>query len=182
VTRPGVIAVLALLVIAAAGCGVSDPYRARSTPTRATQPSRASSAREDAADGIPRAQVRSRPQPTPAGALRAFASRWDTWSAATATRQQRALAGLATGAWRATLGAGGGSRPPPAHVSRGTVVMVHVGGHGATRDGLAVVTRQRYHQGRPAGPREDRLYRARIRHVRGGWLIAAWTPVGEESG
>jgi hypothetical protein len=173
-TAPGV-AAAAAFSIAAAGCGLSDPYRGSGSKTTATTAARS------AATVQPAGRTASAPAPSrsPQTVLEQFALAYGDVSLNDLTARERQLGALATPGLASKLAAGAQSaaaeaaRGLPAGASMVSAVSsVHVGGRNGMRTRATVVLQQAVElAGGVAQPPVETTYSAKLSHTTAGWRV-----------
>jgi hypothetical protein len=195
---------LALLTLAAAGCGVSDPYKNTTTVT-ATAPTAATSTtttpqamsppdnRDPAPERggtIPRRTravqdqlADSAASPTPQRALERYAAIYLNWDAASVVAIQRRLAAISLGQARAQAqqAATSASRDPKLTASkvtnRGRVIAISPGLLAAARHWVIVTREQTSGQGDYHDlPATLHVTYAAVAHTAEGWVVNQWAP------
>lgn len=181
------IAIVAL-VLATAAIGVASGGHGGSDAPRAASPSsdRAVPPPIDAPQPPePRRRPIAAPQHSarsPADAVRTFALRFTNWGWRDAGRQQRELAGLASGTLRRTIRAAARTSALDAQLrrdqpsSRGTVEAITIHGHGAIRHTIVVTREQTFsHAIADEGGLHWHVYTATVARRAGhGWAITSW--------
>jgi hypothetical protein len=185
-TRTPTLSVVACaLAVAIAGC--RDPYRSDrarpvAPPPTSSQTTPSDIDRPGPPAGAPPATA-ERPPRSARKAARSFATGWANWDWGSAARQQRALAGLATGDLARQLRTNADStridarlaRDKPA--SRGTVAAVDLKISHAQAAGIVVTREQTYtNGGADLGGRRFRVYFIRLIREQNGWGVSAWEP------
>lgn len=198
-------AALIVVVLAVAGCGISDPYHAdrrpaattwTSTSTTATAP--ATSTAADKGDPAPErggtipAAAASRAQSalagdaaaaTPRAALERYARLYLNWTAAGLVTRQRQLAALAVGQARAQAlqAAASAARDPKltrSHVINTGQLIAITPGHGAAAGRWVLVCRETTTGtgDYTALPAALHVIYAQLTQTPTGWIVSRWSP------
>ncbi len=167
-------AVLVLVALTVVGCGLDDPYAARSTSTS-----------EGPTAPISEVEApRDRTAATPALALQRFASLYVNWTAATLEARQRQLASVSigrarAGAVRAADAAAVDKTRLRARVrNRGSVISVSPGTGRARGRWVVVTVETTTGRGPYAGLPPDSLHvtYATVARVDRGFVVSSWSP------
>ena len=182
-----------------AGCGITNPYAASTTPPARTQPLRTSTAAATVANTdpaperhgtIPAGATRAGEvlaagagQPTPLLALLRYARIYINWDAGTLARTQRQLAKISLGSARAQALQAAASYQHDATLQRshvansGQVVSIAAGQGPAAGQWVIVTSEKTTGQGDYQGlPAQLHITYAQLTHTPGGWVISAWEP------
>lgn len=176
------LALLAAVVVAIGGCGVSDPYAESTQEEGEAPPADREPMKEPAADPDAGAPPREVMVATPQGTLRYAATLAGNWKGTGAREAYSKLAALSTGSARAEFtkisaqaeldvqAAVGYTR------SRASVAAVSVKGTGGFREGV-IVTKQRIASAELAHlPAEYKVTLATLTRWGRGWAISSWEP------
>ena len=184
-TRRGLL-VVSLLTVLLAGC--QDPYDQQAERRDEPRPAARDHARDDERPPLAREHdtapaVSSDTQGSPRAAVDAFCSQWSNWSWRTIERQQRRLAGLATGrlarqlAAEAQLRAQDQTLPRDRLGTRGRVVAIDINPGTATRNAVCVAWEEQLAHGHAdAEGARHRVYLTTVQRTDGGWAITRWEP------
>ena len=198
------VAAVALLTLAAAGCGVSDPYKNTTTTTAATAPAATSTtttpqARPPADNRDPAPErggtipqgtraaqdqlAGSAASPSPQTALKRYAAIYLNWDAASVVAIQRRLAAISLGQARAQAqqAATSASRDPKLPDSkvtnRGRGIAISPGQWAAAGDWVIVTREQTSGQGDYQDlPATLHVTYAAVTHTTAGWVVSQWAP------
>jgi hypothetical protein len=177
------LALLAAVVVAIGGCGVSDPYtESTQEEEAAARPADREPMKEPAPDPDPGAPPKEVIPATPQGTLRYAASLAGNWKGAGATRAYSKLAALSTGSARAefTKLAAQSELDVQAAVgyasTRASVAAVSVKGKGGFREAVVVTKQQIASAELTHLPAEYKVTLATVTRWGKGWAISSWEP------
>jgi hypothetical protein len=177
-----------LPVLAALMAGCQDPYRQDAEPRNEPRPVARDESRGDDRPPLAREHdstpaVNGDAQRTPRTIVDAFCSQWANWSWRTIERQQRRLAGLATGLLARQLAAEARLRAQDQALrrdrlgTRGRLVAIDVKPGAATRDAVCVAWQEQLAHGRAdAEGARHRVYLTTIQRTGDGWAVRRWEP------
>lgn len=198
--RPAALTIAAATVaLAAAGCGIANPYAnttARTHAATSTAPSRpaltgaAADPVPERGGTIPTSVTRTQSRlasgagaPTPRAALQRYAQIYINWTAGDLPARQQHLASMSLGSARAqALQAAASYRHDTtlisSHVTNtGTVVAITPGQGAAAGQWVVVTSETTRGRGDYQGlPTQLHVTYAQLTHTPNGWLITAWEP------
>lgn len=198
--RPAALTIAAATVaLAAAGCGITNPYAnttARTDTATSTAPSRpaltgtVADPAPERGGTIPTSVTRTQSRlvsgagaPTPRAALQRYAQIYINWTAADLPARQRQLASMSLGSARAqALQAAASYRHDTtlisSHVTNtGTVVAITPGQGAATGQWVIVTSETTSGRGDYQGlPTQLHVTYAQLTHTPDGWLVTGWEP------
>jgi hypothetical protein len=195
------VAALLAAAVVLAGCGLTDPYIASSTPshssTSATATTTTTSAAADTRDPAPERggtiPVSDRRalthvtagagQPTARATVTLYAQLYINWQATTLATVQRHLAQISIGAARQAAGQQAASASTQTmlradHVANTGQVVSAQSGQGPERGRWVIVTREQTSGRGPYRglPWQLHITLATVTHTRHGWVISQWSP------
>jgi hypothetical protein len=190
----------AALAVALTGCGITNPYSARThTPPAETTTQTSPPVSSTTADPTPvherngtispaaaasqHALANDAAASTPQAALRTYVLLYINWTSKTVAVNQRrlaaiSLAGARAQALQAAMSYGSDSVLQTSQLRNAGQVLSISRGRASAAGSWVVVTRESTtgsgdYQGLPA---QDHVYLAQLTHVNSGWVISAWTP------
>ena len=197
--RPAALIATATVALAAAGCGITDPYTKTTARTRTATGTTAARPTVTDADPVPERggtispAVRRKQRrlasgagaPTPQAALERYAQIYINWTASDLPAKQGRLASISLGSARAqALQAAASYRHDStliaSHVTNAGTVVAIAAGQGAAAGHWVVVTSETTSgQGDYQGlPTQLHVTYAQLAHTPTGWLVTAWEPRG----
>jgi len=196
---------LALLALALAGCGITDPYQTRAQKTSSAVSAKSSTAGSTSSTTAaaeagdppserggtipPAAQAAQNqvagaaPAATPQAALGRYASLYVNWTAANVVAGQRQLAAISLGQARgqALQAAASAARDPELTHSQvanhGQLIALTPGQGAAGAEWVLVTREQTTGQGQYTGlPATLHVIYAQLTHTGNGWVVTRWEP------
>ncbi len=185
------------LAVAAAGCGISDPYQGHQLPAGSTTTAASTAAPADTLDPAPErggtipagaAQAQTKLAThagslTPQAALERYAAIYLNWSAPHVVATQRELAAMSLGqakalAQQATASAARDSQLAYSQVANSGQVVALAPGQGAAAGQWVIVTRElTTGPGAYAGlPPTLHIIYAHVTDTHQGWVVNGWQP------
>jgi hypothetical protein len=187
----------ALLALALAGCGLTDPYQSNTaaTPPAASRTTASPSDRRDpaperggtipaSAQATQKHLVVGAARPTPRAALERYAAAYLNWNSANVVQRQRELASISLGQARAQAlqAAASASRDPELASGRianhGEVIAISRGQGAAAGKWVIVTSEQTSGQDDYEGlPPTLHIIYAQLTDTRAGWVLSGWQPL-----